>query len=152
MCIGNEMFDTCGSHCKENCTAQVCDNSCAVGCFCRDNFFRNPETGECVSQVECPKDECKVKDPNSASDSCVKCQSTCQDQGKEENCQEKECAEGCRCVEGHVLDESSNLCTPINECAVETTAKPKKIEFSISGFVKMSRNHKNNKKDKKHSA
>ena len=61
-CGANEEFTECGSACAGTCQTLEdlssgvlgCIAACVKGCFCREGYIRNEETGECVLTKDCP--------------------------------------------------------------------------------------------------
>ncbi|KYB28803.1 Chymotrypsin inhibitor-like Protein [Tribolium castaneum] len=56
-CLGeNEVYNSCGSPCISTCTNRQfanCEARCEEGCFCKDGYLRDEETGSCVLPKDC---------------------------------------------------------------------------------------------------
>ncbi|RWS00389.1 von Willebrand factor-like protein [Leptotrombidium deliense] len=68
-CPKNQQYDKCGSSCPKTCgnmneKDDMCDESCKIGCRCRDGFVLNGR--KCILSEECPqKKDFKDKQPQS---------------------------------------------------------------------------------------
>lgn len=50
----NEEYSDCGNPCHKTCAnpnERVCSKPCQAGCFCREGYFRDEISGECVKNL-----------------------------------------------------------------------------------------------------
>lgn len=59
-CGENEVMNSCASPCGDGCVHAILNTVCILSCSteprctCKPGFFRDPVTGECVDECDCP--------------------------------------------------------------------------------------------------
>jgi hypothetical protein len=55
-CGENEIYKECGTLCPGTCAQPVrtCEKKCLRGCFCKDGYLLDDQTGKCVKRDNCP--------------------------------------------------------------------------------------------------
>ncbi|RWS21759.1 scavenger receptor cysteine-rich protein-like protein, partial [Leptotrombidium deliense] len=114
-CPKNQQYDKCGPSCPKTCENlndedDVCDQSCKIGCRCKDGFVLNGQ--QCILPEECPKqkdsedEQLQTECPkDQVYDDCgSKCPKTCENVDKEDEVCGQSCKIGCRCNDGFVLN------------------------------------------------
>ncbi|XP_063703792.1 zonadhesin-like [Culicoides brevitarsis] len=116
----------CGNKCQEICgdDDRVCTDDCQLGCFCRKGFKRDPVTGQCICEKECPS---ACKDPNEVYTNCGnRCQEKC---GDDDRVCTEECQIGCFCKKGFYRNYAG-ICVPKENC---TSCKDPNEEYTDCG-------------------
>lgn len=103
----NQIYKLCGqaAYCEptcgvpENSTCNVQFVRCPEGCQCESGYKRNPKTGMCVRNSQCPNVVNCRKDLNERFHPCGNRQEDCPYGGK--ICKNNNCIPACYCMEGY---------------------------------------------------
>uniref|UniRef100_A0A336MC08 CSON009304 protein n=1 Tax=Culicoides sonorensis TaxID=179676 RepID=A0A336MC08_CULSO len=126
-CSDPEEYNECGNQCLELCddgSGHVCTLQCQTGCFCKSNYKRDPFTGLCVPENECPVvPKCGENEVYSL------CGNSCFDQCNDGTIRicPLYCQSGCFCAQGYKRN-ADGICVPENRCSVKSKICKKKNE------------------------
>ncbi|XP_078511464.1 zonadhesin-like [Lissotriton helveticus] len=117
-CQDHAHYNECGTACPITCANYedlvVCTLQCAAGCFCDEGYvLESAASKRCIPQSDCKK----TCGGNSSFSECgTACPLTCENYAHPPVCT-RECAIGCVCNEGYVLENAtSSRCIPKGDC------------------------------------
>ncbi|XP_068906955.1 tenascin-like [Tenebrio molitor] len=118
-CGENEIYKECGTLCPGTCAQPVrtCERKCLRGCFCKDGYLLDDQTGKCIKRDNCPTNcDIPICTSNEVYEECgTLCPETCNDKGVPKICPDV-CVEGCFCKEGFVRKSENGQCVPVAAC------------------------------------
>ncbi|CRK88682.1 CLUMA_CG002351, isoform A [Clunio marinus] len=122
VCIGeNEEYKDCGSSCPPTCEnpdPEACITLCVVGCFCKDGYYRDTSTNQCVLLDECPGNpHCEENEIFTECETL--CPKSCNNMADFKACPITQCNPGCVCDSGYVLNTVIGKCVLPEDCFVD---------------------------------